>query len=81
MTSSLQVSTRDNLSLLPLNALLAINARIVANPEVIRKQAPGNRSDGLRPFLTRSASSSVACGFALEGLRDAKRVYEKTTKG
>ena len=46
MTSSLQVFTRDNLSLLPLNALLAINARIVANPEVIRKQAPGNRSDG-----------------------------------
>src|SRR4029077_3253948 len=61
--------------------LLVINARIVANPELIRKQAPGNRSDGFRSCLTRSASSSVACGFALEWLRDAKRVYEKTKSG
>ena len=34
--------------------------RIVGNPEVIRKLAPGNRSDGFRSCLTRSAPSSVA---------------------
>jgi len=33
---------------------------MLGNPEVIRKQAPGNRSDGFRLCLTRYASSSVA---------------------
>jgi hypothetical protein len=33
---------------------------MVGNPEVIREQAPGNRSDGFRSSLTRSVSSSVA---------------------
>ena len=39
------------------------SGRVVGNPEVIRKHAPGNRSDGFRSCLTRSASSSVALAF------------------
>jgi len=36
------------------------SAWMVRNPRVILKQAPGNRSDGFRSCLTRSASSGVA---------------------
>src|SRR5580698_6087552 len=37
-----------------INRVLADNFRLVGNPEVIRKLALGNRSDGFRSCLTRS---------------------------
>src|SRR5262249_5640488 len=40
-----------------------------------------NRSDDVRSMALSFPESVVApTGFALEGLRDAKRVYEKTTR-